>query len=299
MRLDYIHLRTLALVERLGSFEGAAAALRLTPSAVSQRIRALEEQVGTVLLVRSHPVTATEAARPLIRHVRNVDLLEAGLWQDLALEQPSTVDAPPTVRLAVNADSLGTWLIPALAKVEGLLFDIVVDDQDHSADWLRRGDVMAAITGSPGPIVGCQTYPLGALRYVATASPAFMARWFPGGVTPERLGRAPALSFDTKDRLQIDWAAAEAGRPVSLTTHHLPSTEGFIEAASLGLGWGLNPEVLVQRHLAEGTLVRLSDTPLDTPLYWQVARMTAAPLSGLTKAIRARAQAVLRPPAKG
>ncbi len=207
--LDPAQLAALAAVHRRGSFDAAAAELRVTPSAVSQRLKALEERIGTLLLRRGQPCTATPAGLRLIRHHDEIALLDRQLAEDL----PGLSAAPATLRIAVNADSLATWVIPALAATTGVLYDLVIDDQEVSQDWLRRGEVVAAITAHPGPLQGCDTMPLGRLRYRATAAPGFAARWFGAGVSAATLSRAPGLTFSDKDRLQEAWIAARTGAP--------------------------------------------------------------------------------------
>ena len=291
--IDPAQLRTLTAILDTGSFEAAAAKLGVTPSAVSQRLKALEDRLGTALIVREQPARATEAGTRLARHAGDVHLLEKALAADLGA---GLATERPTVRIAVNADSLATWVLPALAAMPDLLFDLVIDDQDHSADLLRRGEVQAAVTAHTAPVTGCDCHAIGALRYIATASPDFVARWFPDGMTAESLAHAPALTFNRKDRLQRDWAAGIAGKRIALPSHSLASSHGFVEAAKLGLGWGMNPEALVREDIAQGRLVALApDQPLDTALYWQVNRLTARALSPLTAAIRKAAQACLRP----
>jgi LysR family transcriptional regulator (chromosome initiation inhibitor) len=283
-------LQALAAVHRRGSFETAAAMLGLTPSAISQRIKALEDRVGTLLIRRGQPCEATPAGLRLIRHHDEVALLEQALARDL----PGPAPGPATLRIAVNADSLATWIIPALAAVDQILFDIVIDDQDHSQDLLRRGEVAAAVTSHPGPLQGCDTIPLGALRYRATANPAFIAHWMAGRPIPDALGAAPALTFSDKDRLQSLWAERQTGRKIDFPTHRLASTHAFVDAALAGLGWGMNPEMLVADHLAKGRLVELApDSPLDTPLHWQFSRLTAEAISPVTRAIRTAASRFL------
>ena len=201
--LDPAQLAALAAVHRRGAFDLAAAELHVTPSAISQRIKALEEATGTLLIRRGQPCRATEPGLRLIRHHDEIVLLERTLAQDL----PGLAPGPATLRIAVNADSLATWVIPALAQTEGFLFDLVIDDQEVSQDWLRRGEVVAAITAHPGPLQGCDTLPLGSLRYRATASPAYLERWFPQGVSVQTLSQAPALTFSDMDRLQELWAS--------------------------------------------------------------------------------------------
>ena len=288
--LDPAQLAALAAVHRRGAFDRAAAELHVTPSAISQRIKALEEATGTLLIRRGQPCTANETGLRLIRHHDEIALLERTLAQDLGL-----ASGPATLRIAVNADSLTTWLIPALAATEGFLFDLVIDDQDVSQDWLRRGEVVAAITAHKGPLQGCDTIPLGALRYRATASPDYLSRWFPHGVTTQDLTRAPTLTYSDKDRLQDRWAAQHL-KPGhrALPTHRMASSQAFVDACLTGLGWGMNPEPLVAPHLAAGRLVELlPDTPLDVALYWQFTRLAAAPLRPLTEALCRAAAATL------
>lgn len=284
MQLDYNHLAALAAVIRTGSFDKAATALGVTPSAVSQRIKLLEERTGTVLVVRAAPCTATSAGLRLVRHAEDVSVLEASLGADIgALQQGGE---RTTLRLAVNADSLATWFIPALAATHGFLFDLVIDDEGHSADWLRRGEVSAAVTSTSRAVQGCDCRPLGEMCYVASATPAFVARHFAQGVTASTLARAPALTFSVKDTYQQAWVRTVTGRQVTLPSHWLPSSHGFVDACLAGLGWCTHPYPLIRPHLDAGTLVELvPDTFMQVPLYWQWNRIVSGALAGLNKAI--------------
>ena len=279
---DPAQLAALSAVLRTGSFERAAQMLHVTQSAISQRVRQLEEQVGTALVIRSQPCRATDAGGRLFRHAEEVRLLEQGARRDLGLEPENEAESDgwPTLRLAVNADSLATWSVPAMACVDSVLFDLVIDDQDHSAEWLRRGDVRAAISGSAKPVQGCDCRPLGALRYLATASPAFVEHWFGAdGVTPMRLARAPAITFNAKDRLQTRWAEQVLDVSATGPSHWLPSSHAFVDAACAGLGSGMNPEPLAASELADGRLRELiAGQPLDVPLYWHVSRSVTGAL---------------------
>ncbi|MEX0350513.1 MAG: ArgP/LysG family DNA-binding transcriptional regulator [Paracoccaceae bacterium] len=288
MRFDPNQLRALASILRLGSFEAAASELAVTQSAVSQRIRALEERVGTSLIERGTPCSGTPAGVRIAKHAEDVGLLEAQLSRDLSLD---TRTGPTRLRIAVNADSLATWFVDAMAQVEGVLFDLVLDDQDHSADWLRRGAVSAAICAGDKPVPGCDATPLGSLRYLATASPAFHARWFQHGVTAKTLSQAPCITFNRKDELQRIWIERAVAQRITPPTHFLPSTHAFVDAARVGLGWGMNPEPLVQRPVREGQLVTLlANQPLDIALSWQVSRVMAPALAPLTRAVKQAAQ---------
>jgi len=293
MQFDPPHLAALSAVLRHGSFDAAAASLGVTPSAVSQRIKALEDRVGAVLIHRASPCTGTPAGERLAKHAEDVGLLEAQLSRDLALDP---APRPARLRLAVNADSLATWFIPAMANVPDMLFDLVLDDEEHSADWLRRGAVSAAVCALGEPVTGCDADPLGALRYVATASPGFMARWFAGGVTAQALARAPCLTFNAKDRLQRRWIEQVCGARPTPPLHFLPSSTGFVAAAEAGLGWGMSPLPLVRAALRAGRLVPLlHDQMMDVPLTWQLSRAMTGALRPVTQAVRAAARDVLIP----
>ncbi|NOD74664.1 MULTISPECIES: LysR family transcriptional regulator ArgP [unclassified Ruegeria] len=294
MLLDPNQLSALSAILRLGSFEAAAAELAVTPSAVSQRIKALEDRVGASLIHRVTPCTGTPAGLRIARYAEDVGLLEAQLARDLALEQnPRSA----RVRIAVPADVLATWFIDAMAQVPDMLFDLVVDDQDHSADWLKRGEVSAAVTVGGRPVTGCDVTALGVLRYLPTASPSFINTWFKDGVNEGTLSKAPCLVFNQKDGLQKAWLSQYIAGQMSPPFHFLPSSNGFVDAAIAGLGWGMNPAVLAKDALEQGRLLPLlTNAPLDVALSWQVGRVLAPALKPLTHAVQRAAKQVLLPP---
>lgn len=296
--LDYAALSALAAVVREGSFERAAQALHVTPSAISQRIRLLEERMGCALVLRGQPCLPTEVGRRLCQHVDHVRLLE----QDLQVALPAiATDTPtrPLLPIAVNADSLATWLAPALADFAAhtpVLLDVVVDDQEHTAQSLRSGAVLAAVTASGPPASGCNSVPLGAMSYIAAASPAFVERYFAQGVNAHNLAQAPSLQFNAKDDLQARWVRGLCGHAVELPRHTLPSAQAFVTAARMGMGWGLHPQALIASDLQQGTLVPLlPDSALDVPLHWQQARVASRLLEGLTQAVLRAARTALQP----
>lgn len=296
--LDYAALAALAAVVREGSFDRAARALHVTPSAISQRIRGLEERVGCALVVRGQPCQPTDTGRRMCQHMDRVRLLEQALQEALPAIAPEGGARVP-LPVAVNADSLATWFAPALAAFAAdapVLIELRVDDQDHTAQWLRSGAVLAAVTSTARPATGCNSRPLGVMRYLAAASPAYVARYFAAGVGAGSLAQAPSLLFDTKDELQARWARRLCHRHVELPRHTLPSPQAFVTAALAGMGWGMFPEAMIAPQLAEGTLVELvQGTPLDVPLHWQTARAASGLLDGLTRQIVAAARVGLQP----
>lgn len=281
--LDTRQLQALAAILHHGSFEGAAHSLGITQSAVSQRLRTLEEQVGTTLVVRGQPCSPTETGGRVAAHAEKIALLESDLRRELELE-----GAKPTLKIAVNADSLATWFLGACAGLEAQI-ELVVDDQEHSAELLRRGEVVAAVSADGDAVQGCDRISIGPMRYVPTASPGFVTKWFADGVTASAIRKAPVLIYNQKDGIQHAWASKHTGQSDLGPRNLIPSTTAFVEAAALGLGWGLNPEDLVKTALHDGSLVDLSGgVPFELPLFWQTARAVAPALAPLTHAIKAR-----------
>lgn len=295
--LDSTQLRTFVAVVREGSFEAAARSLHVTPSAVSQRIKALEQAVGQVLIRRSKPCQVTDAGRPLLRLAGQVALLER---EALHAARPPTVggSAPTRVTVVANEDSLGTWFVGALARLPtelALLFDVRRDDEDHTAELIRDGTAMAAVTAQRDAVQGCRVERLGAMRYVALARAGFADRHFPDGLTEAALASAPMMAFDRKDQLQHRFARTVTRRRIDPPIHYVPSFDGFNEAVRLGLGWGMVPERFARVDIAAGHCVDLgAGRHLDRPLYWQHWRVASAALDALTTAVRAVAGAELR-----
>jgi LysR family transcriptional regulator (chromosome initiation inhibitor) len=297
--LDYPSLSAVSTVIREGSFERAARALNVTPSAVSQRIKQLEERLGGVLIIRGQPCKATEMGRLICRHVEQVGMLENELQGQLPrLLSAGSTGERVTIRVAVNADSLGTWFIQAMhafLESDPVLFDIAIDDQEHTHEWLRCGEVLAAVTGDSRPVQGCNIVSLGKLRYCAVASPRFMRHYFPDGVTAAALSAAPSLIFSTKDRLQAQWIRRVFRRDLDIPTHWLPSTQAFIDASVAGIGWGMNPRSLISSHLRDGSLVELvPGRRLSVPLFWQHSRLQMPILARLTQAVISASKEALK-----
>jgi len=183
-QLDPVALRTLAVAVRLGTFEAAARELHVTPSAVSQRIKALETRIGRVLLHRVKPLEPTEAGLVLVRLATQTELLEHEAVAELVEEPDASGTSYASLPIAVNADALYGWFVDALAEVQSrhrVVFEVVREDHTRTAERLRRGEVVAAITGEPKPVPGCRVVRLGRLRYAAVATRDFHATHFADG----------------------------------------------------------------------------------------------------------------------
>ncbi|MEU4396606.1 LysR family transcriptional regulator ArgP [Kribbella sp. NPDC023855] len=294
MQLDSAQLDTFAAVIDEGSFDAAARKLQITPSAVSQRIKAMESRLGHVLVQRTKPARATEAGEAVLRLARQVSLLEVeaiaavkGKLEGLRLP------------IAVNADSLNNWFLPVLFAVPPELvtaFDLRQEDQDHSAELLRNGTVLAAVTADPQPVQGCRVQPLGKMRYLSIATPEFADRWLTGRPLPEALADAPMIVFNSKDMLQHRLVRKVTRRRLDPPIHSIPAPGPFVRAIRLGLGWGMIEEEMVEDELAGGRLVEVAKGKyVDVPLYWQRWKLDSRVLDALTAAVLEAAAAGLRP----
>ena len=282
MDLDLAQLRAFDATVTAGTLDGAARALHVTPSAISQRLKALEAATGRVLLVRSKPVQVTESGQPVLRLARQVALLAADATRELA-------DAgPATLPIALNADSMATWVLPALAPLAGeYAFDLHREDQEHTATLLREGRVMAAVTAAADPVPGCTVTRLGGMRYRPMATAAFLARWCPDGVTSEALARAPAVVFDRRDDLQHRYLRSRGVDPALPPLHHVPASADFVSAVRLGFGWGMVPA----QQEPPGELVELDrDGAVDVVLYWQQWKLRSPSLDRVAEAVLAAAR---------
>jgi LysR family transcriptional regulator (chromosome initiation inhibitor) len=283
--LDLAQLRALDATVRGGTLEAAARALHVTPSAISQRLRALEVSTGRILLVRSKPVQVTESGQAVLRLARQVDLLAA----DVARELGDDSDPVPTLPIAVNADSMATWVLPALAPLAAdVAFDLHREDQEHTSALLRAGTVMAAVTAEAAPVPGCSSTRLGGMRYRPMAGPAFARRWFPDGPTPASLARAPVVVFDRKDDLQHRYLRARAGADVDPPVHYVSASADYVAAVTLGLGWGMVPDLQARGATAE--LVELDPAgAIDVVLHWQQWKLRSPTLDRVREAVLAAA----------
>lgn len=286
-------LAALAAVVAEGSFDAAAQRLHVTPSAVSQRIKALEQQAGQVLVRRSRPCRATPAGEALVRLAGQVDLLVRD-----AADLLHVAGGPTRLTVAVNADSLSTWFPSALVDLpSGVLVEVHREDQDHSARLLRDGTVMAAVTADAEAVQGCRSRPLGAMRYLAVAAPGYVRAHLPDGPTRISLASAPVVAFNRQDALQDRFVEQLVGPGLRPPAHHVPEQHAFVELVRAGLGWGMVPERAAGPLLGDGGLVTLAPGRwLDVPLHWQHWSLRTATLDALGERVVAAARSGLRQP---
>lgn len=294
MLFDPAQLAALAAVVGEGTFDAAARRLHVTPSAVSQRVKALEGTVGRVLVRRTKPVLPTPSGEALLRLARQYEALAADTLREIGGDESGSV----TVPLAVNADSIDTWLLPALAAAGGadgrVVFDLRRDDQQRTVELLRQGSVMAAVTSVREPVGGCSAHRLGRMRYRVCAAPSTAARWFPDGPAADGFAHAPVVVYDRNDELQDRYLRRRSRGRADPPRHHVPGSHAFAEAVRLGLGWGMLPDQQSAHLLASGDLVDLDPgRSLDVTLYWQQWRLRSGVLDAVAGAVRDAAATAL------
>jgi LysR family transcriptional regulator (chromosome initiation inhibitor) len=285
--LDPGNLDCLAALADEGSFERAAQRLAVTQSAVSQRLRALEAQVGAPLVVRSRPLQLTDPGKVLLRYARQWQAMRA----DLARELGTGLQADDRLPIAVNADSLATWVLPALDGIvqqghrQGYGLEMVVDDQDFTQDWLRQGAVLGCVSTLDQALRGCRILPLGVMHYVAVASPDFIGRWLPEGLHRGNFAQAPFLVFNRKDDMQTQWVMRAFGaRAPRLRERYVPASEAYLRAAEMGWGIGVLPRLQARDALAAGRLVCLQEAvTVPVALYWHQWQLEAPGDAGVPR----------------
>lgn len=297
MRIDSAQLTAFAAVLGEGTFDLASRKLNVTPSAISQRIRQLEDRIGQVLIQRTTPCQATAAGQVLLRYAEQLALLESEAITELGLAD-ADAHAPVRIPVVVNVDSLDSWfaeIFDSLPGIARITLDIRTEDQDHSAALLREGTVMAGVSASVQSIQGCTVEPLGVMRYLAVASQDFLDRFFAAGVNEQSLKTAPMLMFNKKDGLQKGFASLFTSVTPNPPTHFVPSTRSFLEASRRGVAWGMVPEPLVSASLRSGELVEIAAHYwLDVPLYWHRWRIASSALDTVTALVHQAARKTLR-----
>ncbi|AOJ03914.1 chromosome replication initiation inhibitor protein [Burkholderia mayonis] len=296
MTIDPKQAAALLAVADTGSFEQAASRLHVTASAVTQRVRALETSLGAPLLLRTRPCRPTAAGQRVLQHLRRMALLQADLHADLADERGSAI----AVAIALNSDSLGSWFLPALTSVlagERMLFELLVEDQDHTFALLENGMVIGCVTTESKPMRGCVVAPLGAMRYRLLASKEFAARWFPRGLTRTSARQAPVVAHSRRDALQLSFLKGKLGLPEgAFPCHYVPGTHAHFAAVRHGLGYAMVPELLAgSGPLDQQGLVDLAPAhPQDVALYWHAWKVQSPSMQSLSARVVDAARDLLR-----
>jgi LysR family transcriptional regulator (chromosome initiation inhibitor) len=278
-----------------GGFDKAAKALNITQSAVSQRVKLLEEQMGQILVARTAPPRLTSVGRNLLKHYLQVKRLEDDLFGGMARQ----IDKGYTpIAVALNADSLATWFLDAIKAFvvkEGVLLDIRVDDQEQTHQLLRDGDVLGCISTKDQPLQGCRIDYLGQMNYHMFAAPEFVKKWFPSGLTIADVCNAPAIIFNRKDELHNKLFRRVLGQvPGPIPANYVPSAEKFVDFIAMGLGYGMLPRQQSEPFTGDGRLVDLAPGHnIAVKLYWHCWNLKSKQLVKFTRQLTLGAKALL------
>ena len=289
---DPLALECLAAIVEEGGFERAAQRLNVTQSAISQRLRVLEGQVGAILIVRSRPLKATSAGKLLLKHTKQLRLIRTDLERDLRELAPGLsagVREEERISIAVNADSIATWALDALTALvgQGLPIEIIADDQDFTQEWLREGHVLGCVTTMKPALRGCKVVRLGAMNYVAIASPDYARIHLPKGLNAANFRALTFIAFNRKDDMQTEFVAKAVGlKKISLSQLFVPSSEGQVRAALAGWGVSVVPELLVRGLIASGQLINVAPQHmLPAQLFWHCWNLESEVLDSITAAL--------------
>ena len=295
-------LECLATLVEEGSFDRAAKRLSITQSAVSQRLHVLETRADAILIVRGRPLRPTPAGRVLLNHAMQMRLLHADLEENLrqfSAAGSNGARRQERIAVAVNADSIATWALPAFDRLvqDGLQLEIIADDQDFTQDWLREGQVIGCVTTLAQALRGCKVVPLGAMPYVAVVTPATLRRWCSAGVSAQSIRQIPFIAFNRKDDLHTEFIRKTFQlRQVNLRQCFVPSSEGQVRAVMSGWGASVLPELLVRPLLDSGELINLAPgSALPVALYWHCWNIQSTLLEALTRAVTLTADRFLVP----
>ncbi|PCH95291.1 MAG: ArgP/LysG family DNA-binding transcriptional regulator [Gammaproteobacteria bacterium] len=267
---DYKLLTALAAIIETQNFELAANKLCISQSAISQRIKLLEENIGQPILIRTQPITLTTIGEQLLSHYKKVQQLENELLPELLPNKPKK---PMKISLAVNADCLATWFIKALTPVlqEYLVeLDLIIEHEERTLDKLRSGEAIGAVSVIEKPLKGYRSFKIGTMNYCLVSSKSFQQRYFKSGVTKSSLQMAPAISYDHKDDMHVRFIAKHFGLDASeYYCHSVRSSEAFVELAKQGVAYCLLPELQIKNELLSGELIKLCpENQLIETLYW-------------------------------
>ncbi|KJR28040.1 transcriptional regulator ArgP [Vibrio navarrensis] len=293
--LDYKWIEALNAVVTQGGFERAAEELFISQSAISQRVKQLEKFLAQPVLIREQPPKATPVGKKLIGLYRRIRLLEHELIPELMNDD---VSRPVQLALATNADSLATWLLPALKEVmtqRQVELNLAIYGESRSIEKLKSGEVAGAISLESQPITGCRADYLGRMDYVCVASPDFVRRYFQQGVNYQTLSKAPAVSYDQYDDLHRKFLSDHFNiARDSVINHNVGSSEAFVRLAVSGIAYCLIPKLQIERELTAGELVDI--TPgflLSNRIYWHHWQLETGILQEISQAIISYAQSHL------
>ena len=270
MAVDWTHLppltalRAFEAVASAGSFSGAARRLNVTPAAVAQQVRALEDHLGLALAVRDGRAMAltAEGGQLAAALAEGFGTVQRGIE---ALRSPG---AERPVRVTLSPSFAAQWLMPRLRDFWERHPDIGLSlHPDHRVLDLRREGLDLAIRYGRGKWPGLTAVYLASARLVVAGSPAIMG-------ARDRMTKAEMAAADWI--LMRDWPEQDdylrslGLDPGTLSRTDFPNEELSIAAARQGLGLVVESQALLEDDLRTGSLCLVHDSRDTLPAYFMV-----------------------------
>lgn len=294
MMIDYEAIAALSAVIETQSFLSAAEKLFITQSAVSQRIKSLENYYGEPVLIRTLPYKATQLGLNLLKHYKQVTLLEDALNDELLAQINKQ-----RISIAISRDSLETWFVEVIEQLKNIptiTLEIIADDQDLTLSYLQNGLVSACASTASKSISGCKAEFLGYFDYVMVASPEFQKLYFNNEKKVKaNLINAPAIIFDNKDNLHAKYLKHFFNiEDNNINYHIIPSVSGFRQFALNGYAYALIPEIHIRNELKQHKLIKLfPDKVWQMPVYWHSWSVETKPYKLFNELVRVTARKML------
>jgi len=284
---DYKLLEALASVVHEKGFEKAARKLNITQSAVSQRVKLLEDNIGQILITRTSPPKVTQSGKSLLKHYMQVKSLEDDFESEFDKEKTNRFVSFP---IGVNADSLATWFLPAVGeyvKENNILLDLKVDDQDQTHIMLKNGEVSGCISSEKSTVQGCNVTYIGTMTYRMAATKVFVSEYFKDGLDEDSLKHAPAVVFNRKDELHDRCLNQYLGKSIKdLAISYVPSSDQFARMVIDGIAYGMVPDLQGLEYVNSGHLVDLiPDCHIHVKLYWHRWNLSSTLLDEFSRSI--------------
>ncbi|MCT4333188.1 LysR substrate-binding domain-containing protein [Paracoccus sp. YLB-12] len=261
-------------VARLNSIAQAAAELNVTPSAVSQQIKALEEQIGAALITRKgRSISLTETGERYFELISDkVDgvIRATDMMRGKQHHTTLVIRATPTVS--------SKWLLPRLGRFMERVPDakLRIDGSNEPVDF-TRDNVDLEIRHGLGGWPGLYTEPLTPERFVPVCAPMVAAA---GSLSPQQVLELPRIR---SAKAQIQWSSrieAQGLDPTPDARLSFDRSHMAIDAAVLGYGVALESELMIEAELRSGRLV----VPVGrTPLLQVATQWLVCPRSNLRR----------------
>ena len=283
--MQFKQLEAFLQVARQRSFSKAAEALYLTQPTVSAHVAALEDELGTQLVVRStRELRLTAAGRVLSRYAAEILGLCQRAAQDVRTAASSISGTLSVAASTVPSQYLLPQILPLLRqRYPGVFFQVRQGDSGQVVQWMVETGAELGLVGAPVQRAGLLCVPFFAEQLVIATpnTPEYQA--LGGQMTPETLRRAPFLMREpgSGTRKQAEQYLKGIGLEVKSLTMaaQLESTESILQGVKNGLGISILSGCAAKEAAQEGKiLVFAPESPLLERQFYLLYRRSS-PLS--------------------